>query len=265
MWFDLDDMDAAIAELDAAYAQLEAEQPAGATSQRSQPSRGTSERSIWAIGAGMTSLLCLPTTSGSKSAAGDSPRKRRAGSTDDRGARDRRTRRQDHHVRIPVAIRGERLVLSRVRFSGRDVRPDAYRTDMFRLAEIDNDGRVVSYMKFDIEDLDAAMAELDARYLVGEAAPCAHVVGRSRRLSPHSTGANSPRTTPDSVTVDHRLRDQRSQPADLTDIRPRHVGPRRRTSDIYIEAVHRLSDLGAVVTHGGNVGPRKRASMPSGG
>ncbi len=88
----------------------------------------------------------------------------------------------------PVAIRGERLVLSRVRFSGRDLRPDAFRTDVFRLAEIDNDGRVVFFVTSDIDDLDAAIAELDARYLAGEAAPyadrwraCMEVVGELNR------------------------------------------------------------------------------------
>src|SRR5262249_36784594 len=58
---------------------------------------------------------------------------------------------------------------------GRDVRPDAFRTDMFRLAEIDNKGRVVSFMKFEIDDLDTAITELDSRYLAGEAAPYADV------------------------------------------------------------------------------------------
>ena len=104
---------------------------------------------------------------------------------------------------------------------------------------------------FDIDDIDAAFAELDARYLAGEAAAHAHtwsVIARSlRRVQP----ARAPRdSTPDWVNIDHR-RAIAFAPGEMT----AYI---RATWDdspdvrFYIEAVHRLSDLGAVVTHRDN-------------
>ncbi len=71
-----------------------------------------------------------------------------------------------------------------------------------------------------------------------------------------------PSTTPNSVNIDHR-RAVATAPADL-------LAAVRALWDVTpdiryrIEAVHRMSDLGAVFTHTRG-GPRKRASMPSGG
>ena len=101
---------------------------------------------------------------------------------------------------------------------------------------------------FDLDDIDAAFEELDARYLAGEAAAHAHtwsvIAGVYAALNRHEL----PATTPD--WVEHRppARDQRSRPVTWphTSV-PR--GTSRQTSRIYIEAVHRLSDLGAVFTH----------------
>ena len=100
---------------------------------------------------------------------------------------------------------------------------------------------------FDLDDIDAAFEELDARYLAGEAAAArAHVVGHRARPTPRSTGTRCPATTPDWVNIDHR-RGTAFAPGDL-------IAYIRATWDltpdisIYIEAVHRLSDLGAVVT-----------------
>ena len=99
---------------------------------------------------------------------------------------------------------------------------------------------------FDVDDIDAAFEELDARYLAGEAAAArAHVVGHRgafAALNRHEL----PATTPDWVNIDHR-RVAAFAPGDLIayiraawDIAP--------DTKVYIEAVHRLSDLGAVVT-----------------
>ena len=57
-----------------------------------------------------------------------------------------------------------------------------------------------------------------------------------------------PATTPDWVNIDHG-RGATFEPGDLTAYHPCRAGTSRRTLSIYIEAVHRLSDLGAVVTH----------------
>ena len=65
---------------------------------------------------------------------------------------------------------GERLVLSRARTSGRDQRAEAFHTDVLDVVEIDADERIAALVVFDPDDFDAAIAELDARYLAGEAA-----------------------------------------------------------------------------------------------
>ena len=74
-----------------------------------------------------------------------------------------------------LAIRGERIVLSRVQFWGRDRRSDAFHTELLRIVEIDADERVTAVVTFDLDDIDAAFADLDARYLAGEAAPDAEL------------------------------------------------------------------------------------------
>ena len=83
-----------------------------------------------------------------------------------------------------IATRGERLVLSRVRFSGRDQRPEAFHAEVLDIVEIDADNRIAARVVFDLDDIDAAFEELDARYLAGEAAAHAHtwsVIARSLR------------------------------------------------------------------------------------
>ena len=91
-----------------------------------------------------------------------------------------------------IAIRGERLVLARVRASGRD--PEAIQNDALNVVEIDADERIVAVVTFDLDDFDAAIAELDARYLAGEAAAHAHTWSRDRGcLRRDSTGTSFPR------------------------------------------------------------------------
>ena len=67
-----------------------------------------------------------------------------------------------------LATRGERLALIRVRVSGRD--PEAIQNDALNIVEIDAEERIVGDVVFDLDDFDAAIAELDARYIAGEAA-----------------------------------------------------------------------------------------------
>ena len=90
-----------------------------------------------------------------------------------------------------IATRGERLALSRIRLSGRDQRPEAFHTEVLDVVEIDADDRIAAHIVFDLDDIDAAFAELDARYLAGEAAAHAHtwsVIARTlRRVQPTRT------------------------------------------------------------------------------
>ena len=92
-----------------------------------------------------------------------------------------------------IATRGERLVLIVSRFSGRGAMPEAFDTDVLGIVEIDADERIAAVVTFDPDDIDAAFAELDARYLAGEAAAHAHTWSVIAEASPRSTGTNSPR------------------------------------------------------------------------
>ncbi|HEV7583104.1 MAG TPA: ATPase, partial [Mycobacterium sp.] len=145
-----------------------------------------------------------------------------------------------------IATRGERVALTRARMSGRDQRPEAFYTETLTILEIDMNNRAAAQVVFDPDDIDAAFAELDARYLAGEAAPHAHTWSVIARIYAGFNRREPPATTPDSVYIDHRPL-QTLGPVDLVtatrsiwDVAP-HV-------NVCIEAVHRLSALGAVVT-----------------
>ena len=69
-----------------------------------------------------------------------------------------------------LATRGERLAFERVRleFEGGDVGPS--QSDTLLVTEMDEHGDIVDPVRFEADELDAAYAELDARYDAGEAA-----------------------------------------------------------------------------------------------
>jgi hypothetical protein len=144
-----------------------------------------------------------------------------------------------------VAVRGHRLALTRDRFRDTDEADRPIAIELLMLTEV-NDDELISYsVVFDPDDIDAAFAELDALYLAGEAAAHAHTWSLVKEayagLNRHEYAA----TTPDWVNV-HRRR--------LATIETGHLSgyiraSRDATPDarIHIEAVHRLSSLGAVV------------------
>ena len=111
-----------------------------------------------------------------------------------------------------IATRGERLVLIRGRLRSRDQEPEAFRSEVLAVVEINADDRIVALVVFDPDDIDAAFEELDARYLAGEAAAHAHtwsvIARRLRRGQP----ARTPRD--DAGLGQHRppARRQRSRP-----------------------------------------------------
>ena len=97
---------------------------------------------------------------------------------------------------------------------------------------------------FDLDDFDAAFAELDARYLAGEAA-LTRTRGRSITSAYAALNRHElPATTPDFVSIDHR-RAAAFAPGDLVEYL-RAGWDLDQDISIYVEAVHRLSDLGAV-------------------
>jgi hypothetical protein len=137
--------------------------------------------------------------------------------------------------------------LRRLLFSGKDQGPDAIQAELLNLVEIDADERIVARVGFDPEDIDAAFAELDSRYLAGEAA--AH--SQTWSVITHAYDALNrhelPATTPNSVNIDHR-RGIAAVPGDL-------FAAVRASWDVTpdiryrVESVHRMSNLAAVVTH----------------
>jgi DNA-binding SARP family transcriptional activator len=145
-----------------------------------------------------------------------------------------------------MAIRGERLALMRIRLTDRDQGPEVFLTDVLGIVEIDSDEKCVGVATFEINDFDAAMTELDARYLAGEAAPYAHTwtVFTQSMAALNRRGMFA--TTPDWVNIDHR-RGASFAPGEL----PALLTAWNRSSQIsnFIEAVHRLNDIGGVVTH----------------
>ena len=118
---------------------------------------------------------------------------------------------------------------------------------MLGIAEINADERIVANVAFDPDDINAAFDELDTRYLAGEAADHSQVWSVIAQGYAALNSKELPSTTSDWVTVDHRVRET-FEAGDLSayirsgwDIAP--------DVKMYIEAVHRLSNLGAVVTH----------------
>ena len=78
------------------------------------------------------------------------------------------------------------------RIRGTTSGPEAFDTELLHIIEIDGDERIVARVVFDLDDIDAAFEELDARYLAGEAAAHAHTWSVIARASPQSTGTNFP-------------------------------------------------------------------------
>ena len=73
-----------------------------------------------------------------------------------------------------IATRADRLALCRTSILGRGPQSDAFRIEFLSIIEIDADERSAAHVAFDLDDFEAAIAELDARYLAGEAFAYAH-------------------------------------------------------------------------------------------
>ena len=130
----------------------------------------------------------------------------------------------------------------------RDLRHGEFSVEMLILAEIDTDERIAAQIAFGVDDVDAAFAELDARYLAGEAAPCSEVWSAVMEGIAALHRHELPRMTPDVAWVDHR-RGLRFAlpPGDLPAylVASWELMPQ---ASLYVAAVHRLSNLGAVFT-----------------
>ena len=142
-----------------------------------------------------------------------------------------------------VATRGEQLVLNRVRFSMRGGEVSA---EVLNIAEIDADDRVAASIQFDLDDIDAAFEELDARYLAGEAAPYSDTWSVITRGYAALNRREIPATSQDWVNIDHR----RSTTFESGDL-PAYIRALWDVASdvtVYVETVHRVSDFGALVS-----------------
>lgn len=146
-----------------------------------------------------------------------------------------------------AATRGERLALCRSSIVGQGLQSGPFRVEFFSLVETDAADRLTAHVAFDLDDFDAAVAELDSRYLAGEAAPHARAWSVAMASYAALNRHELPPTTPNCVYADHR-RETAFGPADLT----AYFGggwDLNQDVNIYVEEVHRLTGVGAVVTY----------------
>ena len=143
---------------------------------------------------------------------------------------------------VVIAARGQRLVLARIEGGGQE-----FLDVVLGVIEINSDNLISTIVLFELDDFDSATAELDARYLAGEAAPHAHtwsvIAGAYAALNRHEF----PATTPDWVDIDHRG-ETAFGAGDLKAYLRAGLEP-DQDINVYIEAVHRLTDVGAVFTY----------------
>ena len=125
-----------------------------------------------------------------------------------------------------IATRGERLVLSRVRLSGRDQRPEAFHTEVLGIVEIDADERIVASRhvrpRRHRRRLRGTRCPLPRRR---SGRPRAHMVGHRSGLTPRSTGTNSRATRTTSPSTTGRSLINRGE---FSRIHPRRLGPHAR-------------------------------------
>ena len=150
-------------------------------------------------------------------------------------------------TRSVIATRGRGLVLVRITYSGDDEGVEAFLTEMLIIVEIDADERIVAIIMFDLDDFDAAIAELDARYLAGEAAAHSETWLAIAEVYAALNRGEMPATAPDLVDIDHRSLAAIGSGDLMAYLQAASEDAPR--SGIYIETVHRLTDLGAVTTH----------------
>ena len=88
-----------------------------------------------------------------------------------------------------IATRGSQLSLTRHRVRDIDETDQPIMWEALSVMEVGDDNLMQETISFDPDDIDAALEELDARYLAGEAAAYRTRGRLSRRLMPHSVEA----------------------------------------------------------------------------
>jgi len=157
-----------------------------------------------------------------------------------------------------LATRGERLALVHIHLVVADADVGPSEVVNLNVIEVDEHGQCVNYIRFDADDLDAAYAELDARFEAGEGAryPAATAANRARleAFSRRDWGALTAVFAPTFAVDDHRLLGWGTTLADRTT----YVRSQRATTELapdsQVRVEHlRMSDGGffvRVVVHG---------------
>jgi class 3 adenylate cyclase/ketosteroid isomerase-like protein/tetratricopeptide (TPR) repeat protein len=108
-----------------------------------------------------------------------------------------------------LATRGDRLLLARVFLSVADTSAGPSELEYLQVSEVDADGSRTASIAFDVEDLDAAYAELDSRFAAGEAAAHAGMWQAMETLmratATRDWDAFASALAPDLVFHDHRV------------------------------------------------------------
>ncbi|MDQ1539662.1 MAG: hypothetical protein QOH29_388, partial [Actinomycetota bacterium] len=247
IWFDLEDMDAAIAELDAAHARFEEDAHRRARRLENAASQAAESHSAHFAARDWDALA--------KVLAEDfvTDDRRRVVNAGIRRGRDAEIANMQaaaevgitYTAFVVIAVRGERLILTRASVGGGG--SAEFTADVLSVVEINSHNQIAAFVIFELDDFDDAITELDARYLAGEAAAHARtwsvIAGAYAALNRHEF----PATTPDWVNIDHRG-ETAFGAADLKAYLRAGLEP-DQDINVYIEAVHRLADPGAVFTY----------------
>jgi ketosteroid isomerase-like protein len=108
----------------------------------------------------------------------------------------------------PLATRGDRLTLARLALTGSGETVGPTEIEWLAVLEVDADGQPALEVAFDADALDAATAELDARYAAGEAAVYPHAglaPAFARAFDARDWQRLASLLAPDVVVHDHRL------------------------------------------------------------
>ncbi|WP_267304851.1 BTAD domain-containing putative transcriptional regulator [Mycobacterium barrassiae] len=148
-----------------------------------------------------------------------------------------------------IATRGEHLVLSRYRFGGHDQGPEAYRTEVLGIVEVDGEQRITACVMFDLDEINTAFEELNARYAAGEAASHAHTWTLATKIFAAMNRSELPAATPDWVVEDHRRLPMIQDASRDAYLAAAIEVPR---TAVYIESVHRLGNSAALLSWQGD-------------
>jgi ketosteroid isomerase-like protein len=129
-----------------------------------------------------------------------------------------------------VAVRGDRLALTRDTYREPTEQEGAFEVEALTLLEVDSDVQLVLFVSFDPEELDAAFAELEQRYVEGEGAAFADAFRPIRTVFEAYNARDW-----------ERLRHQLADDAVLEDHRPASFGV--LTPDQWLQTIHVQIDL----------------------